>query len=68
MRRLLVLSIVASMFTESFLRTSIIGLSMMNVKPKRKKGVAIRRVEWNQNIRSINQRQRGLRSPIGRGK
>lgn len=68
MRKILILSIVASMFTESFLRTSILGLSVVNIKPKGKKGVARRRIEWNQNIRSTNQRQRGLRSPIGRGK
>jgi hypothetical protein len=67
MKRLLVLSIVASMFTESFLRTSIIGLSMMNVKPKGKQRGG-RRSEWKQNMRVSNQRQKGLRSPIGRGK
>lgn len=67
MRKLLIVSIVASLFTESFLRSSIIGLSVINVKPKDKKRVTRKR-EWKQNLRSTNQRQKGLRSPIGRGK
>lgn len=67
MRKLLIVSVIASMFTESFLRSSIIGLSAIKVKPKDKKRVT-RKSEWKQNLRSTNQRQKGLRSPIGRGK
>ncbi len=67
MRKLLIVSMVASMFTESFLRVSIIGLSAIKVKPKENKRVT-KKKEWKQNLRSTNQRQKGLRSPIGRGK
>jgi hypothetical protein len=44
-----------------------VDMSRKHERPKGK-GKSKRDKDWDNNIRSINQRQRGLRNPIGRGK
>lgn len=65
--RILVLAIVSALSVASFRSVSVIDVSRIYARPQGKKRIG-KETEWKQNLRSANQRQRGLRLPIGRGK
>ena len=68
MRKVLLSIAIASLLAcESLRHSVVVDLSGPNPKPKGRNR-ASRNKQWKANLRVANQRQKGLRNPIGRGK